>query len=146
MKYDGRLLRLYREHAEIKQHDLARQVGVQPVALCRWERNKATPRERRIKQLADVLDLDEYLLYASDDEREMLDAVWPEGSRTRTASALATLHKADILLWMALRQPELPQPKGEPSVCHPTRSRVPRMRSGKCWGCYKAERRRLDKR
>lgn len=51
----GAILRARRTTCGLTQVALARQLGIRPETVCRWERGKNRPRPRRQRSLAQVL-------------------------------------------------------------------------------------------
>ena len=41
--------------AGMTQRELAKQLGISHISVCRWERDKAFPSVKRIKQVAEIL-------------------------------------------------------------------------------------------
>lgn len=48
-------LAFYRVVMGIKQHELARQIGVTPSAISTWERDEAIPRKKHAQMVAELL-------------------------------------------------------------------------------------------
>lgn len=61
-----RLIRA-RKRAGLNQTELARQVGVTPQAVQKWETGENTPRGKRIQAIADILDISVQELISGDD-------------------------------------------------------------------------------
>lgn len=73
----GDTLKLLRERAGISQRGLARQLGISPSAVQRWEYNEVLPQSGRIREIASALDVTQTELLGL--ETELSDASRPGG-------------------------------------------------------------------
>ncbi len=79
----GETLKIRREERGLGQEELAAQLGVRQQTISRWEKGLALPRPRRVRQLAELLDLDVERLqhlagYLPERERSAANGPWHE--------------------------------------------------------------------
>lgn len=65
----GPLRALLREHS-MTQNDLALALGTGETDVSRWCRNQVSPRQRRVRQIAEYFDVPPAALFEPDDETE----------------------------------------------------------------------------